>query len=149
MKKLLLFIIPALMLTGCFPKYEAIRRASILDYTEFTSKGFFVTESNSVSFDYDAIGSVIGENYGGYEVLYKKDQMGDDTYSRLTEIKVKYGKYLPAKADVALREMILKAMEKGANGVINVRINGSSRFTASADTTYYGYIATGMAIRKK
>lgn len=149
MKKLLLFIIPALMLTGCFPKYEAIRRASILDYTEFTSKGFFVTESNSVSFDYEAIGSVIGENYDGYEVLYKKDQMGDDTYSRLTEIKVKYGKYLPAKADVALRELCLKAMEAGGNGVINVSIRPSYRDIPSTNTTYYGYIATGMAIRKK
>lgn len=137
------------MFTSCFPKFEAIRRASILDYTEFTSKGFFVTESNSVSFDYEAIGSVIGENYGGYEVSSKKNKMSEDTYSRLTEITVKYGKHIPARADVALREMILKAMEKGANGVINVRINGSSRFTVGADTTYYGYIATGMAIRKK
>ena len=149
MKKLLLLIIPVLMLTGCYAKYEAVKNAYILDYTEFTSKGFFITESNSVNFEYDALGSAAGVSYDGYEVIYKKDQMSDDTYTRLTDIKVKYGKFIASKPIDALRELCIKVIEEGGNGVINVKIESTSRNIPGTSNSTYGYIATGMAIRKK
>ena len=40
--------------------------AGIFDYSPLTSKGVFVTESNSVSFDYETIGSLYAISDGGW-----------------------------------------------------------------------------------
>ena len=38
----------------------------MIDYSMLTKEGYFVTESNSVSFDYEAIGSIYAVEVGGW-----------------------------------------------------------------------------------
>lgn len=96
------------------------------DYTPMTDKGIFVTESNSVDFDYVPLGSVVSVTSGAY---HSSIETGSQSKS------VDLGK--------AFDDISTKLVEKGANGLINLKIESS----------YIGYThymtVTGMAIRTK
>ncbi len=150
-----MFAILALLLSSCTVyKFPYQSTASVLDYSEYTNKGFFLTESNSVSFEYKALGSVSAVTTGGYEIVssVERKNMQDDVYlSPETSKKVKYGPYKWASSKDALSTLCDKAMEVSANGVINIKItyipatyDSKTGSLASPDS----YVISGMAIRK-
>jgi len=119
MKKVLLGVLIVTALSGCRSiPYESY--STFLDYSSYTTQGFFLSESNSVSFEYKALGSLTGTVSDG-----------DDK-----------GEFKRAYMDDAVKVMIDKAKEVGANGIINIKydiINTNDRITI---------IARGMAIKK-
>lgn len=70
MKKVLLFVFAIGLLTSCatsaisYP--EPYGFSTFLDYSPLTNKGIYVTESNSVSFDYKILGSVSATEVSGW-----------------------------------------------------------------------------------
>ncbi|MDD3194404.1 MAG: hypothetical protein PHU68_01210 [Paludibacter sp.] len=93
-----------------------------VDYNEYHEKGFFVSESNSVSFDYQSIGSIIVQSREGFEIVGSTLSAGFNKYGSVSEIEVpKYGKYKNASLKEAFDELYKIALEKGANGVINFK----------------------------
>lgn len=155
MKKLIMFAILTLAMSGCSVyKTPYLSTASVLDYSEYTNKGFFLSEANSVNFEYKALGSVSAVTTGGYEVVSSTERknMRDDVYlSSEPSQKVKYGPYKWASSKDALATLCEKAMEIAANGVINIKItyipatyDPKTGLRATPDS----YVITGMAIRK-
>ena len=140
MKKVLLSILFVGLLTSCVtPKLpEPYGTSTILDYSPLTSKGFYVTESNSVSFDYQAIASVSATEVAGWVKKDKKQVISDGTLRK--NVKPSSGKYIRVSPDInaAMDRMVEILRTVGANGIINLNIQWeSSRI-----------IISGMAIRK-
>ena len=96
--------------------------AGIFDYSPLTSKGVFVTESNSVSFDYETIGSLYAISDGGW--INKT--------------------YVEPSLDALYNEVLKQLAAYNANGIVNLKINVSGRI---ADRTKR-YSLEGMAILK-
>lgn len=96
--------------------------AGIFDYSPLTSKGVFVTESNSVSFDYETIGSLYAISDGGW----------------INKI------YVEPSLDALYNEVLKQLDAYNANGIVNLKINISGTI---ADRTKR-YSLEGMAIRK-
>lgn len=155
MKKFLFISVMALLLSGCvtMQKRAYTSYCATFDFTEFTKQGFFITESNSVSFNYEPIGSISGVVISGYEVLGKESQGGsktqDDVYYREKTEKVKYGEYMLADFRDALFEIVEAAKELGANGIINLDVSYQSGTVDinGNEITPSSYSASGMAIK--
>ncbi|MBB2149187.1 hypothetical protein [Pedobacter gandavensis] len=148
MKKLhVLIAAAALLMSSCSPIIRTPEEFSsgITDYSTFAKKGFFITESNSVNFDYQPIGSVYVKQQAGYEVLsnttkqkvYSDDVIGGKSTEDFNTLKIG-SKFIPLDINRGLKEIHFQSEKSGANGIINLKIthwNG-------------GYSITGMAIKK-
>lgn len=67
MKKALLLFFCAIILSSCaiyLPAPKSI--IGMVDYSGLINRGIFVTESNSVSFEYEPVGSIYVEEVGGW-----------------------------------------------------------------------------------
>lgn len=100
---------------------EQFTLTEVTDYSAFTNRGIFVTESNSVNFDYEPLGSVISI-----------------TQSALSSFSIK--EYIDV--DKAFNEIATKIEDKGANGLINMKIS-----YLEAGRTSIKMVVSGMAIR--
>lgn len=150
MKKILFISIIALFLSSCVTYKPAYTRFTEgVDFSEYTRRGFFITESNSVSFNYDPVGSLSSVVRGGYEVL------GTDTYRSEDEVygthtKVRYGSFIPASVDDALDELYNSARELGADGIINFKLTyHPSEYEKNVLVRHSSYVVSGMAIKRK
>ncbi len=149
MKKFILFVFVAVSLiifASCMPKRAFTKVSSAVDYTKYSENGFFMTEANSVSFRYEPLGSITAIARSGYEVIGSDDSSNfqDDTYGKPAK-KVKYGEYRSAYPEDALEERYNKALEMGANGVINLKFTYLSQTNSLIPE---GWMVTGMAIKK-
>lgn len=151
MKKVLLFVFAIGLLTSCatsaisYP--EPYGFSTFLDYSPLTNKGIYVTESNSVSFDYKTLGSVSATEVSGWvkkEKVLKvanknKKNNVDDMYAGV-ERNQSNGKYMrmSPSLDVAMERMANTLKEVDANGIINLKIRWEPD----------RIIISGMAIRK-
>ena len=130
-------------------KYPYTKTFTAIDYSEYSGKGFFITESSSVGFDYTPIGSVFVEISPGYEVLdVKKDSYGNDKYVYGDELKI-------ATINDALDELYEKCIRMGANGVIGLKISShqepvQSISSVTSTSHVYGNVVTlsAMAIKR-
>ena len=153
MRKFLFISAVALLLSACatMPKRAYTSYSASFDFTEFTKDGFFITESNSVSFDYAPIGSISGVVTSGYEVLGrdKGQKMKDDVYSQEKNEKIRYGEYKYADFRNVLLEIVESAKKLGANGIINldVKYNPGTNDIYGKEVIPSSYIASGMAIK--
>lgn len=96
----------------------------ILDYSEFTQNGIFVTEAPTVNFDYTPIGSLVSKSEGGYVNTTYKEPVISDCFT----------------------DMIKKIKSSGANGVIGLKINFdyfADKYTRRLSSIY----VTGMVIK--
>lgn len=126
---------------------------SMIDYSSLTKKGIYVTESNSVSFDYEAVGSIFVEAMGGWssknELVERAAYKGDDTYysSSSSSKKGKLKKkdvYFPPKLEDAFTILTKKLQEQNADGIINLKIS----FSSVSGLQREKIVITGMAIRR-
>lgn len=146
MRKHLFFLSLILVMASCSTKYAMIKESSIIDYSSFEKNGFFLSEANSVSFDYRAVGSVSATVLNGWEV---KGVAKDNRQNAVTSMgeQIKYGLYKNATPNDVLDELYKKAIENGANGIINLSIKPTTE-TIPGRGMIKGYYATGMAIKK-
>jgi uncharacterized protein YbjQ (UPF0145 family) len=156
MKKSILLLLTTVLMAGCYPiRFSYHQSSVVLDYSEYTKRGFFLTEANSVSFEYQALGSIFAKVTSGYEILSETSRTGmsDDLYGATASVKrkVKYGNYKQAYTDDALKVLYAKAREINANGVINLQFTYTpAEYDLKTGLMTYpdGVIITGMAIRK-
>lgn len=147
-KVLFLSLIAAITLSSCTAKYPVVVLTHSIDYSKHMSNGFFLTESNSVSFDYSPVGSVQVTLQDGWEVVQGKKAEGYYTNEEFSKIKL--GNYAPTTYREALDILVSKAEGMGADGIIGLKFSfippivdklgnktGPSKITAS-----------GMAIKR-
>jgi uncharacterized protein YbjQ (UPF0145 family) len=126
--KFLLFIAIVSFLSGCQVSYPAITYSTFIDYSFYTKKRFFMSESSSVNFDYNPVGSVagvsriIGSSPGSIALNQNSASVED-------------------ALDAAYEE----AVKQGANGIINLTYD----YTFSPDGYIARVVVKGMAIKRK
>lgn len=146
MKKLFYILAIAAVFASCVMPAAGIKETNVIDYKRYFKKGFFLTESNSVNFDYSPIASVSTTVKGSVKVesapksnKRQEDQglFGARINSNNTKTNAKY------TIHDAIDELVIKSHSLGANGIINFTI------TYTYDKEYgRGYIVSGMAIRR-
>ena len=128
----------------------------MLDYSILTKRGIFVTESNSVGFDYETIGSVYLDSHGGWlkrsgnekKEKRKREVTHDDYFLENKGRTMHYGKY--EYTDPSLYDAMMTLgnflKDMGANGIINFSIDVIPESTENPERNKL--IITGMAIKK-
>lgn len=152
--KQIVFILSVILLMGCstIGKFPYVQESSIIDYSQYEKKCFFITESNSVSFEYKPIGSIMVKVENGYEVISvdKKESSIDDIYGqKKISYKKKFGDYKVATINDALDLIYNKSIEKNADGIINIKIEPIIGQNPYQTNTITGYFVSGMAIKRK
>ena len=127
MKKLVFLILVVGLFTACVtPKMpEPYGFSTLLNYSPLTDKGIFVTESNSVSFDYKTLGSVSATEVGGWVKKGKKPKATRESNKSRND-------------DMYVERMVNTLKVVGANGIINLKVQFESD----------RIIISGMAIKK-
>ncbi|NDV46626.1 hypothetical protein D0T49_06160 [Paludibacter sp. 221] len=109
MRKLLFLLFISLLLFSCkIVKFYPETYSNALDFKSYTEKGFFITTSPSVNFDYEPIGMVSSSARSGYNKELKENKS-----KRV---------YFRANPSDALNELHREAIKRGANGVIDLKI---------------------------
>lgn len=132
MKKIIISAVSVLLLSSCAitgPYYREYSNS--IDYSKYSKKGFFITESNSVSFDYIPVATVYCVIHDGYVRIVdgKEYQIQGETYkSKDIEWKIGY-------ADTTLEKLYQESHKLGADGIINLQFSNNR--------------ASGMAIKRK
>lgn len=148
MKKYLVLILLSVLFTGCSVKRPFMNMVYFTDYRPFLEKGFFISESDAVSFDYDAIGHTEIILTSGYEPTFglspnEKPKVG------LLEKKVK-GNYIHVTLEGAMNNFYEKAAAKGANGALKLHIEPitiESIKDGMPALEHIGYKMSGMLIK--
>ena len=123
MKKVILFLLATIMLSGC-SLFKYAEYSHIVYYDEYPD--FFISEANSVSFEYEPIGSVSAYIVSGYV----------------------RGKYREATPETAIYLLYQKAKEENANGIINLKVEKIYTYNNKGYATGSYIRASGMAIIK-
>ena len=149
MRKFLIFTLSlmALVLPSCTPKFSTAFYYT--DFSQYLEKGFFITESNTVPFNYDPVGSLYIRQKAGKMVEVKVEAQNVKEEVDFTEIygfwKKKEKKtsavVKPSEAS-ALDAAFDFAKEHNADGIINISFD---YFTENGSR---GVILRGMLIKR-
>lgn len=148
MKKLLFLIVSVFMFSSCGVYKPAPKSfIGVMDYSTLTQQGIFVTESNSVSFDYEPIGSIVAEETGGW--VYKNDtpmnqDPKDDYYIGSHNKKI----YQAPNVQVAFANLASRLKDINANGIVNLKVVSTLELDQTSKLSVQKITITGMAIRK-
>lgn len=124
MRKIIYITFFSLVLFSC----ETVQNTVYVSYNKYGD--FFITESNSVNFSYQPIGSIV---------------LSIENYPREGNNMIKGEKLTPSLAlDLIIKNTIEKAKEKGANGFINF-----SYAPIESGGVLKGWVVSGMAINIK
>ncbi len=109
-------------LLACTPKVSLppfVQEAYLVNYNEIAGPDFLITESNSVSFDYIGIGSlVVYEETGGGVMVSKEIQDKDGIYDNMKQYEVKGIRH--ANITSALKRAVEEAKAAGGDAIINL-----------------------------
>lgn len=145
MKRVLYILLLASCLTSCSVKIPYLRSVEFVDYASLSQEyGLFLSESNSVSFDYETIGSVSVTEKSGHKMGTYSKKYNDDIYDTSGNKKIKMGDYIPATSGSALRLACEQAVLRGGNGIVNIKIV----YIPATKTSMPGYHVSGMIIKK-
>lgn len=151
MKYKLLFlitIVPTVLFSSCAPKVLYTSNVGFVDYSSYQNEGIFLSESNSVNFEYDAIGSVTAVVFSGEAVLSQTQHVDkDEMYGEYTTVKNKMG-WKTARPEDALNEAVTQVKSRGGNGLINIKITPTTEMTASK-VVRSGFLVSGMVIKRQ
>lgn len=137
----LLTVMALLLCISCVPKHTV--RAYYLDYSHLTRLGIFVTESWSVPFDYDPVGSLFVEEYDGAKE--NKNSISEKNKDLFAPDLYKSGdsqNYVLSTPSSVLDSMAIMAKHIGADGIIGVKISPVKETTP-------GFAVSGMLIKRK
>lgn len=167
MKKMLFVAVLAVLLSSCADKILYSVTAVSVDYSSYAERGFFMTESNSVNFDYQPIGSIYVQTSSGYDstgikqpkqknYMYSSNQYSSSTRiiyndELRTEAKIKTGPWRSVGFVTAIEVLYKKSIELGADGLINLnRTYVPAQYSKNGGIIYPDkVIITGMAIKRK
>lgn len=97
-----------------------------IDYQEAGQGKVFITEANSVSFEYEPLGSILVEETSGMVKVTvpttKKDRDFDPLYGAAPSTK-SVNSYSKATAQTALNYAAQEAIRLGGDGLINLRLS--------------------------
>lgn len=149
MKKAILLIFAIGLFTSCgvttkLP--EPYGYSSFLDYSPLTKRGIYVTESNSVSFDYQTIGSVAATEVGGWVKKKEVKEVKKTTKDREDDMYAGVDRNQNAGKKVHVSPSLNAAMERMANTLKDVGANGIINLKVQMD--HHRIVISGMAIRK-
>lgn len=154
MRKMLFVAVIAVLLSSCADKILYSITAVSVDYSSYAERGFFITESNSVNFDYQPIGSIYVQTSSGYDSTgikqpKQKISIYDEQYN--TKIKIKTGPWRSVGFVTAIEVLYKKSIELGADGLINLnRTYVPAQYSKNGGIMYPDkVIITGMAIKRK
>ncbi|MFD2962810.1 MULTISPECIES: hypothetical protein [Olivibacter] len=158
MKKLLPIGAALALLTSCsMYRNSVVYNTKSIDYSSYSKNGFFITESNSVNFNYSPISSLSSIFISGYAETdmaappkeIKEAKFKDDVYSGPSKTGyVKKGTYVEATEEGVIKQLYEKALEVGATGIINLKISPITYTTKEGNILIKGYQGSGMAIKK-
>lgn len=137
---------------------------STIDYSSLTSEGYFVTESNSVPFDYEAISSILIEVHSGWikrdnedrKIMTNENEGYDDYYyaPNVSTQKLKSSnkyKYVIPDSETAISKLKNLMKQQGADGILNLKIGYVNQHSQEPYIRPIGeYICiTGMLFKRK
>ncbi|GFI58127.1 MAG: hypothetical protein OSJ32_05740 [Muribaculaceae bacterium] len=124
--KLLTLSVLCISSVSCTPKFSS--KVYYTDYQRYSDAGFFITESNTVSFDYVPVGSVVVRQTAGVmsdtEIISQNvpEKRGyDELYGELEKKRHSNSWKLPSDY-TALDAVYKVAKEQNADGIINLKI---------------------------
>lgn len=124
MRKIACTLLLSILISSCVTLPMPKSELGVIDYTPMVKEGIYVTESNSVNFEYTAVGSIMAVEKGGWI---------NDTYQK-------------PSAQKAFSSISKELNRIGANGIINLSISSSVEMTELK--TYVSVITVkGMAIK--
>ena len=151
MKKTL-YLFALILLSGCSYLRQPVSQVTYaFDYKKYTDEGFFITESNSVSFDYKPVSSVHSIFLSGFELKEPKaaKQGSDDLYGEANPLPQTTNKYIQATQEKVIEELYKKAKSLNANAMINLQVKVISYYDYHAKMyVMRGYEGSAMAIVK-
>lgn len=130
---------------------------SYLDYSRYSDAGFFITELQSVPFDYVPIGSISVREYSGNDNKEKTEQSlhriessgslekKDDIYERRTGYSSP-SKWRTATATSTLNAAVEEAKSVGGNGLIALDV---TTFIDTKTREVTSIRVSGMVIKRK
>lgn len=136
----------AALLTSCAPKMQYVASSTYINYQTYAEQGMYITESNSVSFDYTPLGSVSAIVFPGYVKATRPSQYKYEDLNGNQQLTEDYNKWQPADVSDAIALAVEKAKQQGGNGIINFKVQPTSE--SDGKTVRHGYLVTGMVIRK-
>ena len=149
MKKVMVLAIMSLVLFSCKTLVKYQLNSTVVDYTDYTEKGFFMSEATSVSFDYSTIGSIRVESVSGYDISTEHAMQPSEYIIKQKEVGYS-GKFISCNLDDAFRKLYETSIDRGANGVINIKMNYLSTFVDPYTKITYPdrWVVSGMMIKK-
>ncbi len=124
--KLITLSVLCISSVSCTPKFSS--KVYYTDYQRYSDAGFFITESNTVSFDYVPVGSVVVRQTAGVmsdtEIISQNvpEKRGyDELYGELEKKRHSNSWKLPSDY-TALDAVYKVAKEQNADGIINLKI---------------------------
>lgn len=155
MRRLIIAIFVVAFLAGCGVTKFGVYSVTAIDYDRYTKQGFFITESNSVSFEYEPVSSIsalVTDGYVDTELVEKNDRVtttrrphNDNVYGTGgSSVSKKNMVYVEGTPDLVTDILVEEAIKMGANGIINFKytpVNNHEGILA-------GYTASGMAIKR-
>lgn len=127
MKNKLYIIILSILTASCATLPMPESYIGVVDYAPLIKDGIFVTESNSVSFNYTAVGSIVATEKGGWI----------------------NGNEVRPSTDNAFKNISKELKRVGANGIINLIVMRSVELSGDLLSKTYVPVVTikGMAIK--
>lgn len=118
-----------------------------IDYQQAGQGKVFITEANSVSFEYEPLGSILVEETSGMVKLTvpttEKERDRDDLYGTSSTTKT-VNSYSKATAQTALNYAAQEAILLGGDGIINLRLTSVNDGKGGAVVS-----VSGMIIKRK
>lgn len=157
MKKKLTLIVALLTLmftVSCAPKNAFVQVIGYMDYQKIGHGKVFISESNSVSFEYTPIASITVIELSGHVIKTKKanknkpthnESVGDDIYYASEKDKTEYGDYREASYESALKRAVAICENNGGDGIINLKYN--SKYDEESHEWFI--TVEGMIIKRK
>lgn len=146
-----------LLLQGCSSSSSSVRlpRAKdfvgTVDYSKYLQEGFFITESNSVNFDYDPVATIYVLSYEGAKDKYSDDHSEWYIDERGYACQSGTADWTFPEPKIVLGKAVETSKQKGADAIINLNISSTSRtvYVRGIGYTLNGLLITGMAIKRK
>lgn len=137
--KNLIYVLFVIVLTSCTVAFPVVRTSSFVD---FSKNDLYLSQATTADFKYTPLGIVSAFVKSGDEKTPKGKEKYSDEYSSY------YGgdlQYTEMTAKDAIDLLCKAAKAKGATGILNLKLE---YFAGDALGKYFGYTASGMAIKK-
>lgn len=124
--------------------------SSFVDYSNYAKDGFFFTESNSVNFNYEPIGSISSSAFSGWSdgSVQVIERNYNDVYGESNKVQYKK-EWKWADIHDAMDKAVADAKRMGGNGIINLKTQAIWEFNSTLNQEILkGYNVSGMVIKK-